>query len=107
VRRTRTLYDEHRRAFLEEARVLEAYLEFGPARAGMHVAAHFRDPWAERVSDAAVAAQCARAGIEVHPLSKYGAGGRGGLVFGFAGTPRSAARAGLEVVRRALAAAAR
>jgi GntR family transcriptional regulator/MocR family aminotransferase len=107
VRRTRTLYDENRRAFLEEARVLEAYLEFGPARAGMHVAAHFRDPWAERVSDASVAAHCARAGIEVHALSKYGAVGRGGLVFGFAGTPRSATRAGLEVVRRALVAAAR
>jgi GntR family transcriptional regulator/MocR family aminotransferase len=102
VRRTRALYDENRRAFLEEARVLEEYLEFGPARAGMHVTAYLRAPWSERVTDAHIAAVCARSGIEVHPLSKYGAPARAGLVFGFAGTPRSAARVGLAVVRRAL-----
>jgi GntR family transcriptional regulator/MocR family aminotransferase len=105
LRRTRALYDENRRAFLEEARVLAEYLEFGPARAGMHVTAHFRAAWAQRLSDALVATHCAREGVEVHPLSKYGAPAPGGLVFGFAGVPRSAARAGLAVVRRALEAA--
>lgn len=35
-------------------------------------------------------------------LSKYGATDRGGLVFGFAGASRAAARLGLQVVRQAI-----
>lgn len=102
LRKTRAIYDERRLAFLEEAKVLADVLDFGPARAGMHVAGLFKDSWV-RFDDRAVAAECARAGVEVHPLSKYGASERGGLVFGFAGTSRAAARSGLEIVRRAIA----
>jgi GntR family transcriptional regulator/MocR family aminotransferase len=98
LRKTRAVYDERRRAFLEEAKVLADCLDFGPARAGMHVAGFFK----ERMDDRAVAAECARAGIEVQPLSKFGATGHGGLVFGFAGSTRAATRSGLAVVRRAL-----
>jgi GntR family transcriptional regulator / MocR family aminotransferase len=103
LRKTRAIYDERRVAFLEEAKVLTDVLEFGPATAGMHVTGIFKQ--ALRVDDRAVAAACAGAGVDVHPLSKYGATDRGGLVFGFAGTSRTAARAGLAIVRRAVAAA--
>lgn len=102
LRKTRAIYDERRLAFLEEAKVLADVLDFGPARAGMHVTGLFKDS-PTRIDDRAVAVECARAGVEVHPLSKYGVTERGGLVFGFAGTPRAAARSGLEIVRRAIA----
>jgi GntR family transcriptional regulator/MocR family aminotransferase len=104
LRKTRAIYDERRLAFLEEAKVLADFIEFGPARAGMHVTGIFRSDVARRVDERAVAAECARAGIEVHPLSKYGATDRSGLVFGFAGASRAAARSGLQIVRRAIAA---
>jgi GntR family transcriptional regulator / MocR family aminotransferase len=100
LRKTRAIYDERRRAFLEEARILTDVLELGPARAGLHVTGVFNGR--ARVDDRTVAGKCAHAGIEVHPLSKYGATERGGLVFGFAGVSRAAARLGLEVVRRAI-----
>jgi GntR family transcriptional regulator / MocR family aminotransferase len=69
----------------------------------MHVTAIFKDGRTLRVDYRAVTAECARAGVEVHPLSRYGATDRGGLVFGFAGASRAAARSGLEIVRRAIA----
>ncbi len=103
LRKTRAIYDERRLAFLEEAKMLADVLEFGPATAGMHVTGIFKGAPTLRVDDRAVAAECARAGVEVHPLSKYGASDRGGLVFGFAGASRTAARSGLEIVRRAVA----
>ena len=96
IRKTRTIYDERRRAFLEEAKVLEDLIDLGPARAGMHVTGSFKDSRTLRLDDRAVAAECARSGIEVHPLSRYGATGRGGLVFGFAVASRAAARSGLQ-----------
>ncbi|MFC5740950.1 PLP-dependent aminotransferase family protein [Dyella tabacisoli] len=101
LRKTRAIYDERRLAFLEEAKVLADVLDFGPATAGMHVTGMFKHG-PPRVDDRAVAAACARAGIDVHPLSKYGATERSGLVFGFAGASRAAARSGLEIVRRAI-----
>ncbi len=102
LRKTRAIYDERRRAFLEEAKILEDALEFGPARAGMHVTALFREGGGKRSDDLAIALECARSGVEVHPLSKYGASERGGLVFGFAGASRAATRTGLQVVRRVI-----
>jgi GntR family transcriptional regulator/MocR family aminotransferase len=102
LRRTRAIYDERRLAFLDEARILAGVLEFGPARAGMHVTGRFHSGRAGRLDDRSVASQCALGGVDVHPLSKYGATDRGGLVFGFAGATRAAARSGLEIVRRAI-----
>lgn len=102
LRKTRAIYDERRIAFLEQARMLEDLLEFGPAIAGMHVTALFKTEIASRVDDRVVAEACARDGVAVHPLSKYGASERGGLVFGFAGATRAVARAGLAVVRKAM-----
>jgi GntR family transcriptional regulator/MocR family aminotransferase len=99
MRATRAIYNERRLAFLEEARILDDVLEFGPAVAGMHLTGLFKDG---RLNDRSVAAECARAGVDVHPLSKYGAADRGGLVFGFAGAPRVATRSGLQIVRAAI-----
>jgi len=101
LRKTRAAYDRRRLAFLDEARALQPWLRFGPALAGMHVAARFTDA-AAALDDRAVAAACVAAGTLVHPLSKYGECGRGGLVFGFAGGERAQARRGLETVARAL-----
>jgi len=101
IRKTRAIYDERRLAFLEEAKALEDLLDFGPARAGMHVAASFK-PALAGLDDRAVAAECARNGVEVHSLSKYGSTGRGGLVFGFVSASRSIARSRLLIVRRAI-----
>ncbi|MGO1070506.1 MocR-like pyridoxine biosynthesis transcription factor PdxR [Lysobacter sp. CA199] len=102
LRKTRAIYDERRIAFLDEAAALADLLEFGPAIAGMHVTALFQRELAGRLDDRAVADACARAGVVVHPLSKYGACERAGLVFGFAGATRADARAGLAIVRRAI-----
>ena len=99
LRTTRTAYNERRLAFLEEAHILDGLLNFEPATAGMHVTALFRDAG---IDDRAVAAECARHGVAVDPLSKYGATERGGLVFGYAGAARETARAGLRIVRRAI-----
>jgi len=107
LRKTRAIYDERRQAFLQEAKILEDMLDFGPAQAGMHVTALFKQGWPSRLDDRSVAAECARMGIEVHALSKYGAVDRGGLIFGFAGASQPAARTGLRVVRRALEAVRR
>lgn len=102
LRKTRAIYDERRLAFLEESRILTDVLNFGPATAGMHVTGIFKEQHARRVDDQVVAAECARAGIDVHPLSKYGATDRGGLVFGFAGAARASIRPGLKIVRRVI-----
>lgn len=102
LRKTRAIYDERRLIFLEEARVLDELLELGPARAGMHVTGFFKQARRQIIDDGEIAAECARAGVQVHPLSRYGASERGGLVFGFAAASRSVCRSGLEVVRRAI-----
>jgi GntR family transcriptional regulator / MocR family aminotransferase len=103
LRATRTAYDERRRAFLEEARILDGMLEFQPAIAGLHVTGLFRDT---TVEDRRVAAECAGRGVSVDPLSKYGSD-RAGLVFGYVGASRDRTRDCLEVVRRAITEVAR
>ena len=99
LRTTWAVYNERRLAFLDEAQVLDELLAFEPAIAGMHVTGLLRDA---RVDDRAVAAECARRGVFVDPLSKYGAIDGGGLVFGYAGAARNEARECLTVVRRAI-----
>jgi len=99
LRTTRAIYNERRLAFLEEAQMLEGLMEFEPAIAGMHVTGLFRNA---SIDDRAVAAESARRGVPVDPLSKYGAIDRGGLVFGYAGAPRDESRQRLKVVRQAI-----
>jgi GntR family transcriptional regulator / MocR family aminotransferase len=104
LRATRAAYNERRLAFLEEAQSLSDLLEFEPAIAGMHVTGLLRDAGAD---DRAVATRCARLGVAVDPLSKHGATGRGGLVFGYAGAARDETRECLNVVQRAITDTAR
>jgi GntR family transcriptional regulator/MocR family aminotransferase len=99
LRATRVSYDEHRLIFLEEAKLLHRVMKFGPALAGMHVTATFRDP---SIHDRAVAEACAGRGIAVSALSRFGDANLRGLVFGFAGASREAARAGLVIVNEAI-----
>jgi GntR family transcriptional regulator/MocR family aminotransferase len=99
LRATRAIYNERRLAFLEEAQVLDGLLKFEPAIGGMHVTGLFRDA---SIDDRAVAAESARRGVPVDPLSKYGAIDCSGLVFGYAGASREEARARLNVVRRSI-----
>src|SRR3981081_4683302 len=77
LRKTRAIYDERRLAFLEEANILADALDIGPARGGMHVTGIFKDGRLRRANDRAVAAECARSNVVVHPLSKYGDRGSG------------------------------
>jgi GntR family transcriptional regulator / MocR family aminotransferase len=102
LRNTRAIYNERRLAFLQEAGSIADFLDFGPAGGGMHVTGVFKQSQMRRVDDRAVAATCARSGIVVDPLSKYGDTSQSGLVFGFAAASRADSRAGLEVVRRAI-----
>jgi GntR family transcriptional regulator/MocR family aminotransferase len=97
LRTTRTIYNERRLAFLEEAKILGGLLDFQPAIAGMHVTGLFQDAG---IDDRAVAAECVRRGVQVDPLSKYGAFARGGLVFGYAGAARDVTQRCLKVVLR-------
>lgn len=102
LRKTREAYDKRRLAFLEDARILRPWLNFGPAVAGMHVAARFTDAASMR-EDRVLSAACIEAGICTHPLSKYGENGRGGLVFGFAAALPGHTQGSLDIVRRILA----
>jgi GntR family transcriptional regulator / MocR family aminotransferase len=99
LRATRAVYDERRSIFLKEAQALHDVLKFGPAVAGMHVTATFRNP---NVDDRAVAEDCGRRGVVVGALSRFGDARLHGLVFGFAVASLDAARAGLASVKQAI-----
>ena len=99
LRATRKSYDERRLIFLKEAQVLRDVVRFGPAAAGMHVTASFRDA---KIDDRAVAEACAGRGVVVGALSRFGDVNLRGLVFGFAGAAAEAARAGLGIVRETI-----
>jgi GntR family transcriptional regulator/MocR family aminotransferase len=99
LRATRTSYDERRLIFLKEAQGLHNVMKFGPALAGMHVTATFREL---NLDDRAVADACARRGIVVGALSRFGDVNLRGLVFGFAVASPGASRAGLVIVKEAI-----
>jgi GntR family transcriptional regulator / MocR family aminotransferase len=99
LRATRLSYDERRLVFLKEAQALDGLMKFGPAAAGMHVTATFRNP---NIDDRAVAADCARRGVVVGALSRFGDANLHGLVFGFAVASSDALPAGLARVKEAI-----
>jgi GntR family transcriptional regulator / MocR family aminotransferase len=99
LRVTRAVYDERRLIFLKEAQALTDVLQFGPAAAGMHVTAISKNP---NVDDRAVAEECARRGVIVGALSRFGDAHLHGLVFGFAVASADAARAGVALVKEAI-----
>jgi GntR family transcriptional regulator / MocR family aminotransferase len=99
LRATRMAYNERRSSFLKEAQALDGMMKFGPALAGMHVTATFGSP---NIDDRAVAEDCARRGVVVGALSRFGDANRHGLVFGFAVASSEASRAGLVRVKEAI-----
>jgi GntR family transcriptional regulator/MocR family aminotransferase len=99
LRATRMTYDERRLIFLKEAQALHSVMKLGPAVAGMHVTATFRDA---NLDDRAVAEACARRGVVVGALSRFGDPNLRGLVFGFAVAASDASRAGLAIVKEAI-----
>jgi GntR family transcriptional regulator/MocR family aminotransferase len=99
LRSTRMSYNERRVIFLKEAQLLHGEMTFGPALAGLHVTATFRDA---AVDDRAVAEDCARRGVVVGALSRFGDPKLRGLVFGFAVASSDASRAGVAIVKEAI-----
>ena len=100
LRKTRSIYDERRRNFMDAGEMLHDWIKFGPARAGMHVTGHFKGGLG--LDDVALATACAERGVIVHPLSRYGKTDCGGLVFGFACATEGVAKSGLAIVRQSI-----
>ena len=98
LRRTRAAYDERRRAFLRHAVMLNDFIEFGPASAGLHVTGFFKD---ERLRDRHVAQHCLARGVKVEPLSRHGTA-RQGLVFGFTTASAESVPRALKIVQQAI-----
>ncbi len=101
VRRMRSLYQERRDTFLDAAaRELRDRVELGPSDAGLRVAAYLRPG----TDDRAVARRGEKRGLDLPPLSRFylKAGGRPGLVLGYAGLTPAAIRAGMRTLARIL-----
>jgi len=84
IRRTRALYAERQAALLGATRrTLAGRLEIAPAAAGLHLVGWLPSG----VDDRATSRAAAEHGVEAAPLSAFRirAGGRGGLVLGYAG----------------------
>jgi GntR family transcriptional regulator/MocR family aminotransferase len=90
LRRLLPEYDRRRLALLNALEGLSDYLEPGSSGAGLHLAVYLRRPGDDR----AIAARCAKEGVDLHPLSRFYLGPpRQGFVMGFACSrpPRTAA----------------
>jgi GntR family transcriptional regulator/MocR family aminotransferase len=101
VRRMRETYRERQAVLVEEAaRRLGGLLEVAPTDTGLHVVG-----WLRRgLSDRDAQARAAGAGIDALAVSRFGrvAGGRAGLVLGYAATSPAEIRAGVTRLARAL-----
>lgn len=99
LRRARHVYGERRALTIDGIEgLLVEHLELVPSAAGLHVAAHFRDPAA---SDVEVVGRAAERGVAVEALSSYG-GERPGLVFGYGAAETASITPGLERLRKIL-----
>jgi GntR family transcriptional regulator/MocR family aminotransferase len=101
VRRMRGLYAARQARLLRSARRhLAGLLDVAPAEAGMHLVAALPPG----TDDVALAAEVARAGIVVRPLSVHYVGRpvRNGLLLGYAGVPEREIDRGVEVLARVL-----
>ena len=104
LRRARGLYHARRDALVEAAHEhLAGHLAFGPAEAGLHVAARLR----ARGNDLAISAAARQECLDVPALSRYYAGARPeqGLLINYAGTPADRIRSGAPRLAQVLEAA--
>jgi GntR family transcriptional regulator / MocR family aminotransferase len=101
IRRMRELYAERLAVLLQSAKEnLEGLLEIPPVEAGLQTVG-----WLERgISAVRAAAEAAKRGVEVIPLSRYTSRrfGREGLILGFAAVDGKELRRGVEQLARAL-----
>jgi len=105
IRQMRTLYAERQAVVVDSARaVFGTALAVPPAQAGMHLIAR-----ATGVSQEAVIAAAAGAGIAYHPVAWYSAATppAAGLVLGYAAYPPEASRRAIKAWARALDTATR
>ncbi|MEP6474136.1 MAG: PLP-dependent aminotransferase family protein [Gemmatimonadota bacterium] len=99
LRRVVGEYDRRRLALLAALEPLSDELEIGPADAGLHLATYLRHP----IDDAAVAADCARKGVDLDPLSRFYLGQpRSGFVLGFACTRPAQTQVAMATVTRTI-----
>ncbi|MEP6731522.1 MAG: PLP-dependent aminotransferase family protein [bacterium] len=92
-------YDERRQALLSSLESLSDELEVGPSDAGLHLTAYLRHV----VDDRGVSLECARAGIDLDPLSRFYLGpARSGFVLGFACSSPSRTEAAMRTVARVI-----
>ena len=108
LRRVLSEYDRRRHALLAELESMSDDLEVGPSDAGLHLAVYLR----RALDDRSIAAECARLGVDLDPLSRFYLGPpRAGFVLGFAcsrpARTRTAARLVARVIATAIASQAR
>jgi GntR family transcriptional regulator/MocR family aminotransferase len=93
------VYDRRRRQLIAELDTLSDVLEIGPSDAGLHLAAYLRRP----LDDRRISAECAKAGVDLHPLSRFYVGpARAGFVMGFACARPAQQRSAMEIVARTI-----
>jgi GntR family transcriptional regulator/MocR family aminotransferase len=99
LRRLVSEYDQRRHALLTALDPLADDLEVGPSEAGLHLAVYLRRP----LDDRAIAAECAGAGVDLHPLSRFYLGPpRAGFVMGFACSRPARTHAAIRIVGKAI-----
>jgi GntR family transcriptional regulator/MocR family aminotransferase len=93
------VYDRRRLKLIAELDTLSDELEVGPSDAGLHLAAYLRRP----LDDRRISAECAKAGVDLHPLSRFYVGpARSGFVLGFACARPAQQRSAMEIVARTI-----
>jgi len=99
LRRLVSEYDHRRGALLAELETLSADFETGTSDAGLHVTVYLR----RLLNDRSIAMDCARVGVELHPLSKFYLGPpRPGFVMGFACSRPARTLTAMRLVARAI-----
>ncbi len=99
LRRLLPEYDERRQALLGALSAQLPELEPGPSAAGLHLSAYLR----RNLDDRAIAAACARAGVDLDPLSRFYQGTpRRGFVLGFACSRPARTRTAMGIVAKAV-----
>lgn len=99
LRRLLPEYDRRRLALLAALESLSDHLEPGSSGAGLHLGVYLRRPGDDR----AIAARCAREGVDLHPLSKFYLGPpKQGFVMGFACSRPPRTAVAMRIVGQAL-----
>ncbi len=99
LRRLLPEYDRRRLALLNALEGLSQRLEPGSSGAGLHLAVYLKGTG----SDKAIAERCAKAGVDLHPLSRFYVGeARQGFVMGFACSRPPRTATAMRLVAKAL-----